>query len=187
MQLGFDPHETARRIVANESRATIGKPSLGEGERVLGESTPAVLPPKSNGEFDPEDYVRRAHHEIWNWLKLNVLKEYFADNYLCHAAAGRELYGRGDLRAFVLAMFSDLMLTVDHVYWNGNAHDGYRIATRWTWQGMHDGPGIYGEPSGARIRIMGITHQWIRDGMIVEEWLMYDEFALLKQIYRARL
>jgi len=189
LQLGFDPHETARRLVEKELRNQSGKPSIGEVERVLGETTPVVLPPPS-GEFDPEDFVRRAHHDVWNWRKFNLINDYFGDTYLCHGVAGRELYRRGDLRAFILAMvsaFSDLMMTVDHVYWNGNAQDGYRVATRWTWQGTHDGPGIYGEPSGARIRIMGISHQWIRAGKIVEEWMMYDEFALLKQIYRAKI
>ena len=190
LQLGFDTHETARRIVDKESRTTISKPAIGEVERVLGETTPVVLPPNAGNEFDPEELVRRAYHEVWNWRKLNELDKYFTVNYLCHGASCRELYGLGDLRAFILstiAAFSDLMMTVDQVYWNGNAKDGYRVATRWTWQGTHDGPGIYGEPSGARVRIMGISHQWIRDGMIVEEWMMYDEFALLKQIYRARL
>jgi predicted ester cyclase len=189
LQLGLDPHETARRIVAQESRTQIGKPSVGEVERVLGETTPEVLPPPT-GEFDPEDLVRRMYHETWNWRRFNLLNQYFTENYLCHGASGRELYGRGDLRAFILAMssaFSDLKVSVDHVYWNGNAKDGYRVATRWTWQGTHDGLGIYGEPSGARIRIMGINHQWIRDGKIVEDWMIYDEFALLKQIYRVRV
>lgn len=189
LQLGFDPHETARRVVAAESRTSAGKPAMGEIERVAGQGTLAVLAPQTGGEFDPEDFVRRAHHEVWNWRKFNVLKEYFDDAYLCHAASGRELYGRGDLRGFILSIvsaFSDLTVTVDHVYWNGNAQDGYRVATRWTWQGTHDGPGIYGEPSGARIRIMGISHQWIRGGRICEEWMMFDEFALLKQICRAR-
>ena len=79
------------------------------------------------------------------------------------------------------------MVTVDHVVWNGNAKDGYRVATRWTWQGTHDGPGLYGEPSGARIRILVISHQWIRDAKVTVEWLLFDEFALLKQIYRARI
>ncbi len=190
MQLGFDPHEVARRMVEKEPSAGVGSPSVGEIERVVGETTPADLPLKNDGEFDPEDVVRRIYHDIWNWRKLNLLKQYYAENYACHAAGGRELYGRGDLRAFILAMlsaFSDLTLTVDHVYWNGNATDGYRVATRWTWQGTHDSFGIYGEPSGARIRIMGISHQWIRNNRVVEEWMLFDEFALLKQIYRARM
>ena len=190
LQLGFDPHEAARRIVEQESRARIGVPPIGEIERIAGQTTPAALPAKTSTEFDPEDFVRRAFHEIWNWRRLSALEQYYAKNQIVHAAAGRELYGHGDLRAFILstiAAFSDLMMTVDHVYWNGNAKDGYRVASRWTMQGTHDGPGIYGNPSGARVRVMGISHHHIKDEKITEEWMLFDEFAMLKQIYRAKL
>ena len=87
----------------------------------------------------------------------------------------------------MIAAFSDALMTVDHVYWNGNARDGYRVAARWTLQGTHDGPGIYGDPSGARVRVMGISHHHIQNGKITEEWMLFDEFAMLKQIYRTRL
>jgi predicted ester cyclase len=59
--------------------------------------------------------------------------------------------------------------------------------SRWTLQGTHDGHGIYGDPSGARIRIMGISHHHIKNEKISEEWMLFDEFAMLKQIYRAKL
>ena len=75
-------------------------------------------------------------------------------------------------------------MTVDHVYWMGNEQEGYKVATRWTLVGTHLGPGIYGAPTGKRIRILGITHHRVQGGKIQEEWLLFDEFALLKQIYR---
>jgi len=30
---------------------------------------------------------------------------------------------------------------------------------------------------------MGMTHHIIKDGKFTEEWTIFDEFALLKQIY----
>ncbi len=190
LQLGYDPHETARRIVEQESCTSLGVPSIGEIERVAGQTTPIEMPPKTSTEFDPEDFVRRASNEIWNWRRLSSIGQYYAKNQVVHAAAGRELYGHGDLRAFILSMiacFSDAMMTVDDVYWNGNAREGYRVASRWTLQGTHDGHGIYGDPSGARVRIMGISHHHIKNERITEEWMLFDEFALLKQIYRTKL
>jgi hypothetical protein len=42
---------------------------------------------------------------------------------------------------------------------------------------------IYGEPTGKRTFLLGITHQEIREGKFVQEWSCFDEFALLKQLY----
>ena len=42
--------------------------------------------------------------------------------------------------------------------------------------------GVYGEPTGNAIRIIGISHHVIKDGLIENEWSIFDEFALLKQI-----
>lgn len=74
-------------------------------------------------------------------------------------------------------------MLVDHVIVNGNEGDGYRVAVRWIFQGTHQGPGFYGEPTGKRIQILGDTHYLIENGKFVKEWNVFDEFALLKQIY----
>ena len=50
-------------------------------------------------------------------------------------------------------------------------------------QGTHKGVGIYGKPTGNKIRLMGMTHQLVRNGKFVQEWTVFDEFELLKQIY----
>jgi len=185
LQLGYDPHQAAERLARQELGKQIGKPAIGEIERVAGQTTPSVIAPKTSAEFDPEDFVRRALHEIWNWRRLSALDQYYAKNSLCHAAAGRELYGQGDLRAFILsiiASFSDALFTVDHVYWNGNARDGYRVATRWTFQGTHEGYGVYGAPTGKRAQIMGVSHHHIKEGQFVQEWTLFDEIALMLQL-----
>jgi hypothetical protein len=41
---------------------------------------------------------------------------------------------------------------------------------------------MYGEPSGNPVKIMGVSHHLIRDGRVDNEWTIFDEFALLKQI-----
>ena len=82
-----------------------------------------------------------------------------------------------------MAAFPDLTLTVDHVCFLGDMQSG-RVATRWFIQGAHEGPGWYGEPTGKRIFTLGITHHKIENGRFVQEWTCFDEFALLKQLYR---
>ncbi|RME99082.1 MAG: hypothetical protein D6768_15870, partial [Chloroflexi bacterium] len=124
-------------------------------------------------------------HQIWNWRLLNKIDDYFAPNYLCNTSTNRKLYGLGDYKAYILSLlaaFPDAAVNVDHICWLGSEAAGYRVATRWTLQGTHEGPGVYGEPTGKRIRLMGITHQLIQGGKFVREWTAFDEFALLKQL-----
>ena len=184
LQLGYDPVEKAREMAERESE--LEPLPTGEIERQQGQNPPAILPDPPD-QFDPEDFVRRAYHEIWNWRLLNKLDQYYSPNHLCHAPAGRELYGRGALKAFILSMlsaFPDTALNVDHVAWLGGDTQGHRVAVRWTLQGTHTGPGIYGVPTGKSIRLLGINHHLIQNGKFVEEWMSFDEFALLKQIFR---
>lgn len=187
-QLGFDEHELARRFAAQDAASGVhsSQPlSQGDVERVAGQTTPEALPPPSAG-FDIEDFVVRGMHEIWNWRLLNKVDEYYVANYLCRTSTNRELYGRGELKAYILALlaaFPDARLTADHVCWLGDAQAGYRTALRWTLQGTHEGPGVYGAPTGKRVRLLGITHQLVQNGKFVQEWTVFDEFALLKQLY----
>ena len=67
--------------------------------------------------------------------------------------------------------------------WLGNDADGLQVAVRWTLQGTHEGNGVFGEPTGARIKLVGITHYDVKDSKFVKEWTCFDQFAVLKQIY----
>ncbi len=184
-QLGLPPIETARQVAAREAARSVQLNVPGEVERVKGQTTPATLPPPPK-TFDLEDFVRRSIHEIWNWRLLNKIDDYYVQNYRCNAASGRRLYGLGDFRAFILSMlaaFPDAVINVDHFCYLGNERDGYRTATRWTLLGTHTGPGIYGEPTGKRVYLMGTSHHLIQQGKFVQEWTLFDEFSLLKQLY----
>ncbi len=187
-QLGLDEHALAREMAEREADSKLDPSSLGEVERLQGQRPPQLLPPPAEGgPFDVEDFVRRSRHEIWNWRLFNRIDAYYDRNYLCYTSTNKKLYGLGDLKAYnlaLLAAFPDASMTVDHVCWLGNEADGYRVATRWTLQGTHDGPGIYGAPTGKRVMLMGITHQLLKNGRFTQEWTAFDEFALLKQLYR---
>ena len=132
-----------------------------------------------------EDFVRRAYHEIWNRRMLGRIPDYYAPNYLCHGASDRELYGLGDFTRDVLAtlaMFPDAAVHVDDLYWADDGEGRYRTAVLWTLLGTHMGPGVYGLPTGRRVRLMGITHHRVKDGRFVEEWTEHAEFNLIKQL-----
>ncbi len=188
-QMGYNAAELARRVAAQEAASGARPPipiGSGEVERLLGQTTPEELPPAPSGAFDPEYFVRRAIHEIWNWRMFGKVREYYAPNYQSYNSGHRTLYGWGDFQAFVtgmLAAFPDGRMLVDHLIVNGDASEGYRVAVRWYFQGTHQGPGLYGEPSGKPVQVIGTTHYLVENEKLVKEWCVFDEFSLLKQIH----
>lgn len=78
--------------------------------------------------------------------------------------------------------FSDVSLEVHHIMSNRRA-GGDIVATRWWLEGTHDGSSRYGPATGRRVKILGFSHHLVADGAIAAEWTVYDEFALLKQLY----
>lgn len=184
-QLGFDVHELARRFAKEEydPGRTLTIPS--EVDRLRGQLPPATY--ENNASSEIEAFVKRSIHEIWNWRLLNKVEAYYAPHYICESASGRRLYGRNQFTNYILTLlspFPDLAISVDHFCSLAEGNNRYRTATRWTMMGTHTGPGIYGIPTGKNIRIMGVTHHLVENNQFIQEWTLFDEFALLKQLYR---
>ena len=153
VQLGFDLPALAREIGNAVDLDLLANGRFGESERLLGQGKPARMPEPAGPSFDPEDFVRRMLHTVWNWRNRSAVDRAYAPGVRWLGPTGRHLYGRGDLKSFVLsllAMFPDLALSVDDVYWMGNDRDGYLISTRWSAIGTHRGYGVYGSPTGRR-------------------------------------
>ena len=186
IQLGLDPIATAKKMAKKERDKGLKLQIAGDVERGIGQLPPPKMPEAKSDRFDPEDFVRRMIHEIWNWRLLNKAREYYHESSVFEGPTRRRLQGINDYQAYVLSLlspFPDLALAVDHFCYVGDAAAGYRTATRWTMRGTHSGYGIYGEPTGNPIRIMGVSHHLIKDRRVQNEWTLFDEFALLKQIY----
>lgn len=186
LQLGFDPHQLAQKVAAFDREASPSFAVPAEPERLRGQLPPAA-PPADSAHFDIERFVTRALHEVWNWRLLNLVEDYYRPGFLYEGTAGRALYGRNQYRAYILSLlapFPDLALAIDHFCALQDGPGQFRTATRWTMTGTHTGPGVYGRPTGQTMRIMGMSHHLVSDGHFAQEWTVYDEFALLKQIYR---
>lgn len=184
-QLGLDPVATARRIAQKEAESGAPTPVIGDVERGRGQLPPPIIPPSER--FDPHNLIQRAIHDVWNRRLLNTVHDYFADSLHLESASNRRVNTLQDYQAYVLSLlapFPDLAITQEHFCMVGDEQSGYRTATRWRLRGTHTGYGIYGEPTGNPVNILGVSHHLIRNGKIHSEWTLFDEFALLKQIHR---
>ncbi|MCY3796504.1 MAG: ester cyclase [Chloroflexi bacterium] len=185
MQLGLDPLKTAKEMVAKEKDSDMQFGIAGDVDHRVGQMPPEPWPEAQSDGFDPEDFIGRMMHEIWNWKLLNKARDYYHENFVFEGPSGRSFKGIGDFQTYALSLlspFPDLSIHLDHFCHVGDERAGYRVATRWQMQGTHTGYGMYGAPTGNPIRLMGFSHHLIQDGLITGEWTVFDEFVLLKQI-----
>ncbi|CAA9534023.1 MAG: hypothetical protein AVDCRST_MAG49-116 [uncultured Thermomicrobiales bacterium] len=192
-QLGLDEQVLAAARARSDLERGASVLAVGPVERGLGQLAPQPLSPASTGGdtgFDPADFVRRTLHDVWNRRLLNLLRASYDESYRGRYPSGRRFAGPGDLAVFVLgllAAFPDAKVTTEHLMWLGDGRGGYRVAVRWRFDGTHEGHGEWGPPSGARVRMLGLSHLRVVGGRIAEESTLFDEFALLTQVWAARL
>jgi predicted ester cyclase len=184
-QLGFDEVELAQQMAEREAAAGV-QPYAGSGEvpRLHGQLHPPIA--LGGDPHDPDTLPHLIMGEVWNARMLNRLHRYYVPDAVVFASSNRRLEGLGDYTHYILQMlaaFPDGAMNIDHVAWIGSQEKGYKIAVRWTFQGTHRGPSSYGAPSGKRVRLLGISHWEVKAAKVVREYLIFDEFALLKQIH----
>ena len=120
--------------------------------------------------------IRRRVEEIWNQGDLAIADELIADDYLSNGQTiGREGYKQ--FVAGVRAAFPDLRLTLDDL-----VAEGDRVAVRYTGRGTHAGAFMGIPPTGKRVTFTGIDLFRIAHGRMAEEWLMFDQLGLLRQL-----
>ncbi|MEL7234988.1 MAG: ester cyclase, partial [Chloroflexota bacterium] len=188
-QLGLDPVKTAKEMARKEADSGGTFPTAADVERGVGQLPPEPAPEAPADDFSPEHFIRSMIHEMWNWRLLNKVREYFAENLAAESASMRKMNSRNEYQSYMLSLlsaFPNLSMTVEHFCVVGDSEIGYRTATRWRMRGTHTGYGIYGEPTGNPINIMGMSHHLIHEGKIQREWTVFDEFVLLKQIHRPK-
>lgn len=186
-QLGIDEVGLARTLSHHEAAhgMTPWADSLGEVSRSHGQR-----PPPTRLEGDPRhpgELPAHLYGLTWNARMLNTAADYYAPGAAIWVPGNRRLAGPDNLIHYVLqllAAFPDGAMQLEHVTQMGTKTQGDQLAARWMFQGTHTGPGIYGPPTGKRVRLMGISHFQVRRGRIEREYMVWNEFALLKQLHR---
>lgn len=139
--------------------------------------------------FDVDGFVRSNMDQLWNCRDFEVLAKNYAGNFSFHGPTGRSFSGVLPYRKLLESLqstFPDLCVQVDEVYWMGNEDDGYLTSERWSATGTHHGGGLYGPGSGCEVQIWGITQHRIKQGRILDEWMLFNELDLMMQIAAAR-
>lgn len=186
-QLGIDLWQEAARLAADPPPGWPRSPAVWDDlRRSAGPARPLRETEPVDG-FDPDAFSRALHDNIWNG-DGSMIDTAHAEDMPFEGTTDRRFSGRDAYRAYVSELrtaFPDLALQVDEVYWMGNAADGYLIATRWSAEATHSGAGAYRDPTGAAVQIWGLTQQRVKEGVVEQEWQLFNELDLMMQVAKA--
>lgn len=177
-QLGFTPEMfAARQIEAEGGTERASLPLMSQSE------PPAVYLGKGNDHPSGHQYVKGLEQLITaDDVDVTVIYDRAVHieqpgGYVGHGWADVASFWAGIRTALPTAEFR-----AHHVIGRQDDGLGIRAAVRWSITGTHDGPGHFGEPSGAPVHVMGISHAEYGPWGLRREFVLFDEVAVWKQI-----
>ena len=79
--------------------------------------------------------------------------------------------------------FPNATFAIDHQIGREDPMLSPRAAVRWSLNGKHEGWGMFGQPTGAQVHIMGFTHAEFGPNGLRREWTLFDHISIWKQIF----
>ncbi|MBN8431320.1 ester cyclase [Microbulbifer salipaludis] len=189
-QLGYEPLEVATQLAQKplDPASTFAKWLTSEHQRVSASGRERTAYPSVTE--DRAGFIATALHNIWNARMLGDCNLVYAENARLHASARDDLEGVTSISRFymeILGAMPDAKISADYSCVNSMNDADPHVAVRWVIAGHHTGNGRWGEATGAPLLILGESHYRFEGGKVVEEWLVFDELAVLTQVQRARL
>ncbi len=182
-QMGMDPKAYARDLIQRE----------GGPENAVRPLTPAT--------DLPGPYTGRGNDHVWGQRfaaclralmtgEAGVVPAHYDRAVQIEMPGGQSGNGLSDVERFWFGLrtaFPSATFTIHHQIGRDDPQMPPRSAIRWSLYGTHDGPGLFGPPSGADVYIMGISHAEFGSlgkapANVRREWTLFDETAIWKQI-----
>ncbi len=177
-QMGWSPTDYARDLIARE----------GGPEACVQPFTPAI--------DRPGPYQGKGNDNEWGARYADILTRIMgADMAVIEAEYDRACqlaypggitgYSFGDADRFWMglrASFPSAEFRIEHRIGRDDPLMPPRAALRWSLYGRHDGWGVFGEPTGAEVHVMGAAHAEFGPWGLRREYALFDETAIWKQI-----
>ncbi|MBT8460820.1 MAG: SnoaL-like domain-containing protein [Boseongicola sp.] len=180
-QLGMNPRDYAAGLIEAE-----------------GGPTSAIRPFTPDADVEG-DYKGRGNDNEWGAAYANSLNR-IMDHDFYHiladwdrAAIGeypgaQTAYGRDEMVKFWVGLrssFPNAKFTIHHQIGMDADMLSPRAAIRWSLDGLHEGWGAFGKPTGANVHVFGMSHAEFGPWGLRREFALYDEVAIWKQILLA--
>ncbi|WP_408008300.1 ester cyclase [Pseudalkalibacillus sp. A8] len=185
-QLGLNPVEIAKKLARNATNSPALQTSFGAGDTMEGQLVPNVYT-REYSQFEIGDFILEVYNKLWERRFFDYVRKFYTDNSTVNFVGGKRLVGTQQIQGMFISLFASFptaRFVIERVTCNqGGTPKDWDAAVRWRLQGIHEGIGYFGQPSGKPIELLGINHVRVRHGKIIEEWITFDGMDLLKQIY----
>ena len=172
LQLGFDPLEMAKKDSNyKENPISISVSSSKEIE--------------TKNLTSPEDLVYSLITNVWKHKQYSHLENCFSEKSTLHAICNNNIRGITNIKGYIqsiLNSFLEVTINIERITSNRNGNST-EIAARWYIKGKTVLTGMFGVDSTHEIFIPVISHYQIESDKIINEWMIYDGFDALCQIY----
>ena len=130
---------------------------------------------------DIAELAVRFTDQAWNGGDLSVVDEVFSTDYIGHDAPRPEpVHGPEGMKDFLRmyhTAFPDAHIALEDIIVAGD-----KVVTRWSATGTHDGVLMGIPPTGKSVVFTGIRIFRVADDKIVEGWVNWDTFGLMRQL-----
>ena len=179
-QIGIDPKEFANNLIKNEGGPEKASKPFDENTPLKSIYTSPILASGNCGET----YANL----LTSIMNINLEKT-INDNYdravQQFQPGGNTHYGKDEVIKFWKQLrnaFPNSLFSIDHIAFTEEINQPKKASVRWSLVGKHEGNGIFGKASNAKIYVMGINHVEFGPRGIKNEWVLYDETMIWKQI-----
>ena len=185
-QLGLDPHEIAKAQAAIEPDA----PSLAwrneQLERLRNLPPVAEVKYPENPMAEPGLFAAAVISDLWDHRNARQVSGAYTRSGVMNVPPGLKIKGRRAIKKHVTQLLdglTDTRASLDHHCVSLRDNNELDLAIRWTVRGTHVDGGFGCEGNGAELLILGISHWRLDKNGIVEDWTLYDQLAIMRQIY----
>ena len=178
-QLGMDPKQFALDLIERE----------GGAERCVQPFCP------ENDVSGP--YKGKGNNNEWGQKLSDILKRMMEKNFAVIQSeydravqtehpGSKTVHSWSDTEALWMNLrssFPSANFSIDHQIGREDPLLSPRAAVRWSLLGKHDGWGMFGQPTGAKVYIMGFTHAEFGPYGLRREYTLFDPVSIWKQIF----
>ena len=130
------------------------------------------------------DYIVRITHRIWEEKDIGYIYDTYAHNSRVVDGFGLQ-YGRDKIVAdtvHTINAFPNIRLFADEIVWAGDDEVGFHTSHRTIIKGTNTGMSRFGLPTGRPIELWVIANCVALDNEIFEEWVLYDNAGMIRQL-----
>lgn len=142
--------------------------------------SPAAYAPYPN----PETYILDWTDRIWAENGMGLIREMYAPDLVVHGAYGDIVGVEAVVQGSIMTRtaYPTKSGAPEDVVWEARGSDAFVSYHRALHVGSHEGPSRYGPASHASSVSRGIAICLVRDAVVVEEWVVRDEYAVASQL-----